>query len=37
MTERMFYINGIKELLEECQDVGLLDYIYRLLCRFMKK
>ena len=37
MTEREFYLNGIKELLEECQEDGMIQYIYLLLCRTNKK
>jgi hypothetical protein len=37
MTEREFYLNGIKELLEECQEDGMIQYIYLLLCRTNQK
>lgn len=36
MTERMFYLNAIKELLDECPEDGMIQYIYLLLCRTIK-
>lgn len=32
-TPKEFYINAIIELMEKCNDVPLLDLIYRLLCK----
>ena len=32
-TEKEFYINAISDLLKRCNDVSLLDLIYKLLCK----
>lgn len=33
MNDKKFYIQAISALLERCQDVGLLDLIYQILCK----
>ena len=32
-TPKEFYIKAIIELMEKCNDIPLLDLIYRLLCK----
>lgn len=33
MNDKKFYIQSISALLERCNDVALLDLVFRLLCK----